>query len=169
MIGTIATQTSAANDDFTKRTMRRILSAMANALSGQMLAPAALVISGAAAVTAKTGAVAVNATVNGRLLSIPAATVLPVLAGTVLINTFNIFVFYTNAAGVITSNMGTAGTTLNGVIWPQTPIGSVIVGALTVNPTTASFIGNTTALDAANTNVVYISPVGAFDPSINYA
>jgi len=169
MFGTIATQISASNDDFTKRTLRRIFTAMANVISGQMLGSAGLVISAAAAVTAKTGAVAVNATVNGRLISIPAGTVLPALTGTTLINAFNIYVFYINNASVITSNMGIAATTLGGVIWPQTPVGSVIVGALTVNPTAASFVGGTTALDAVSTNVVYISPVGAFDPSINYA
>jgi len=169
MFGTIATQLSASNDDFTKRAMRHILTPIANVISGQMLGSAGLVISAAAAVTAKTGAVAVNATVNGRLLSIPAGTVLPALAGTTPINTFNIYVFYTNNAGVLTSNMGIAAATLGGVIWPQTALGSVIVGALTVNPTTAPFIGGTTALDAVSTNVVYISPVGAFDPSINYA
>ena len=168
MIGTIPTQLSGIAAEFVKRAMRRICSAMANAISGQMLAPAGLVIFGATATTVKTGALAVYATVNGRLVAIPAATVLPVLAGTVLINTFNVFVFYVNNAGVIVGNMGIPGVALGGVIWPQTPLGSTIVGALTVNPTTASFIGGTTALDAVNTNVIYISPTGAFDPSINF-
>lgn len=168
MIGTIPTQLSGIAAEFVKRAMRRICSAMANAISGQMLAPAGLVIFGAAATTTKTGALAVYATVNGRLVVIPAATVLPALAGTVLINTFNVFVFYVTAAGVITSGIGTAGVTIGGVIWPQTPLGSTIVGALTVNPTAASFIGGTTALDAVSTNVIYISPTGAFDPSINF-
>jgi hypothetical protein len=91
--------------------------------------------------------------------------VLPALVGTTLINTFNVYVFLLSTAG-FTSVIGTAGTTLGGVVWPNIPLGSTIVGALTVNPTTASFIGGTTALDAANTNVVFISPVGAFDPTL---
>lgn len=165
MNGTIATQISVVNDDFTKRALRRTLGAIANVISSQMLASAALLINAGASPLAKTGATAVNASVNGRLVAVPAGTVLPALVGTTLINTFNVYVFLLSTAG-FTSVMGTAATTLGGVVWPNVPLGSTIVGAFTVNPTTASFIGGTTALDAANTNVVFISPVGAFDPTL---
>lgn len=166
MNGTISQHLLNIQEPIVRRAVQFILEALADRFASCMLGSAAIVISGASGTTAKTGAVAVNAIASNSLVNIPAGTVLPALVGTVAQNFFNVYVFYIDNAGVITVAMGTPAATLASVIWPNTPQGKAIVGALTANPTTAPFIGGTTALDAANTNVVYISPVGAFDPSI---
>ncbi len=163
-------QAVAANTD--RYSLQRVINPLADRSSACMLGTAAIVISAGGAATAKTGASAVYALTTSSsgakssMVSIAAATVLTPNTGVTLISTFNVYVFYIDSAGTITSAMGTAATTLAGVIWPPTPVGKAIIGGFTVNPTAGSFTGNTTLLDAANTNVVYFSPVGAFDPTV---
>lgn len=156
-------------DGSSRFAIQRVVNPLADRYGACMLGSAGIIISGAAAVTAKTGAVAVLALANNSIaaatVSIAASTVLTPV-GTTLINTFNVYVFYVDNAGVITTSMGTPATTLGAVVWPLTPIGKAIVGGFTVNPTSASFVAGTTALDAAATNVVYFSPTGAFDPTV---
>lgn len=166
MIDTLSRFIGSIRDSLTKDALRVPLNAIADRYSSCMLGSAGLVIFGAGSANAKTGAAPTAAIANGVPLSLAAATVLTPAAGTTSQNTFNVYVFYVDAAGTISSAMGTEGATLAAVKWPQTPQGKAIVGAFTVNPTAGAFVGATTLLDAANTNVVYISPQGAFDPSV---
>ena len=67
--------------------------------------------------------------------------------------------------------MGSGASTLGAVKFPDVPLDKAIVGFIIVNPTgTGDFVGNTTALDDATAvpNTVYVSPIGAFDPTILY-
>mgnify|MGYP000190890707 CR=1 FL=1 len=166
MQDTIARYLINVKDPISARALQIIINAVADRLASAMLGSAGIVIFGAASPNAKTGAVAVYAVSANSLVNIAAATVLTPNTGTTLINTFNVYTFYIDNAGVITAGVGVAGTTLGGIVWPNTPQGKAMIGGFTVNPTAASFVGATTALDAANTNVVYFSPTGAVDPSI---
>lgn len=154
-----------------RRAIQFVLQPVMDRYSAQMLQPAGIVITGAAAATAKTGATAVLALASangntGTLVSIAASATLTPNAGVTLINTFNVYTFYVDAAGVVTAAMGTPGATLALVVFPPVPVGKACIGGFTVNPTAGSFTGNTTALDAANTNVVFFSPVGPWDQSV---
>jgi hypothetical protein len=156
--------TVAASSD--RRALQPVLSAIGDRLSSQTLGSAALVIKAGTSALAKTGASATSAIAGGVLRSIAAATDMAALSGTTAQNKFNVYCFYIDAAGTLTTLMGTEGATLATVVFPQTPVGKAMIGFITVNPTSAAFIGGTTALDAANTNVVYVNTQGAFDPTV---
>lgn len=147
-----------------KETLRPILEGMTDALSCQSMERAAIAAS-TGAVTCKIGAVDWYGIAQGKLQKIAAATVLPALSGTIAQNTFNVYCFYVDAAGTVTSQMGTAGATKDLIKWPIRPVGKTLVGAAMFNPTSAAFIGGTTLADAANTNIVGLNTMGAFDPS----
>lgn len=166
MQDTVSRYLAAVPDSQMRRFLQIIINALADRFSSCMLGSAGIVIFAGTNVNAKTGATVTQAVVGGVPISIPAATVLLPVAGVTAQNKFNVYIFYVDAAGAITSAMGTEGATLAQVVWPQTPQGKTIVGGFTVNPTAAAFTGGTTALDAANTNVVYFSPQGAFDPTV---
>jgi len=125
---------------------------------------AGLAIVGAGNTAVKTGATPTVVSVNGVLASIAAATTLPVLAGTVLNATFNVFVFSQDSAGTRYTTMGTGAATLAGVKFPVIPDNRAILGFIVVNPTGAgNFVGGTTALDDAGVvpNVAYVNMHGA--------
>lgn len=143
-----------------------VLAAVGDRLSSQTLASAGLVIFGAASALAKTGASATPAIAGGVLRSIAAATNMAALSGTTAQNRFNVYCFFIDSAGTLTTLMGTEGATLATVVFPQTPVGKAMIGFITVNPTAAAFVGGTTALDAAATNVVYVNTQGAFDATV---
>lgn len=166
MQDTIARYLAAIPDSQMRRFVQIVINALADRYASCMLGSAGIVIKAAGNIDAKTGASATIAIAGNTMLNIPAATNLVTYVGTTLQNTFNVYVWYVDNTGTISSAMGTAATTLAGVVWPNTPPGKAIVGGFTVNPTAANFVGGTTLLDAANTNVVYFSPQGAFDPSI---
>lgn len=154
-----------------QRAIRPIWSYMYDRLSTCALASAGLVITGAAGTTAKVGATAFYASVFGTLVTKAAATSMPALSGTVANAKFNVFVFGIDNTGTMYSTMGTAGSTLATVGFPVTPRTQAIIGFVIVNPTgTGSFVGGTTALDDVTVvpNAVYVSPVGAFDPTAVY-
>jgi hypothetical protein len=144
--------------------LRQILSPIGDRYSSQPLNSAGLVINGAGLLVAKTGATDFYAVAGGVLVKITAGTALPALTG---INTaaggFNVACFFVDAGGVVTAAGGTPALTLAGVGWPQFPVGKALIGFLIITGAGA-FIGGTTALDTATT--VYISPVGAFDPTV---
>ena len=166
MIDTITRYLSSLSVQGDKLALLRVLSALGDRLSSQALGNAGLVIFAGASPLAKTGVTATAAMANGILLSIPAGASMAALSGTTLQNRFNVYVFYVDQSGVLTTIMGQEATTLAGVRFPQTPVGRAIVGFITVNPTSAAFVGGTTALDAAATNVVYVNTPGAFDPTV---
>jgi len=118
--------------------------------------------------TCKVGAVDWYGIANGALVKVAAATVLPALVGTISQNTFNVYAFFVDSAGTVTSQMGTEGATKDLIVFPATPLGKALMGMAMFNPTTASFVGGTTNADAANTNIVGLNVLGSF-PSTFFA
>lgn len=149
--------------------LQRILSALGDRLSSQSLNSAGLAIKAGGSAIVKTGASAYYAVAQGDLVTKGAATDMPALVGTVTNAKFNVFCFYIDSGGTLTSQMGTEGATLASVVWPETPVGKAQLGFIVVNPTgTGNFVGGTTALDDATVvpNVAYVNTQGAFDPTV---
>jgi hypothetical protein len=166
MIETITRFLNTINSSSDRRALQPVLSAIGDRLSSQTLGSAGLVIKTASSALAKTGGSATSAIAGGVLRSIASATDMAALSGTTAQNKFNVYCFYIDSAGTLTTLMGTEGAALANVVFPPTPVGKAMIGFITVNPTAAAFIGGTTALDAANTNVVYVNTQGAFDPTV---
>lgn len=140
----------------------------ADRFKSRMLSTAALVIKAGASPLVKTGAAAFHATANGVLVTKAAATDMAALVGTVTNAKFNVYVFFVDSAGTLTSAMGTEGATLAAVTWPAFPAGKTCVGFTVINPTgTGNFVGGTSAIDDATIvpNAVHVSVLGAFDPN----
>lgn len=141
-----------------------VLKAIGDRMSTQPLRTAGLVIKAGGSALAKIGSADYYASVNGKLVTIAASTDMPALTGlTITANSYNVACFFVDSAGTVTAAFGTEATTLAGVKWPVFPENKALVGALVITHS-ATFTGGTTALDTATT--VYISPVGAFDPTI---
>lgn len=144
--------------------LSRILAPLAHRYSSQPLTSAGLVIKASSGVLAKIGAADFYATAAGVLVKIAASTDMPSLTGVVIAATnFNVVAFFVDSAGAVTLAAGTQGATLGAVIWPQFPARQALVGFLIITHS-ATFTGGTTALDTATT--VYVSPLGAFDPTV---
>jgi hypothetical protein len=139
-----------------------ILRPIVDRLSCQATSTAGLVIS-VTTTKAKIGAVAFAGVVRGVPVAIAAGTDMPALVGSITAGSFNIFAFFIDVASVVTVAMGIEGTTLAAVKFPQFPEGKALVGYLVVTYA-SQFVGATTVLSTATT--VYVSPVGAFDPSV---
>lgn len=146
-----------------------ILRAFGDRLSSQTINSAGLRIKGgSASPTVQTNAAYVGIA-NGKLVTKASATDLPALSGVVNNATFNVFAFYIDQTGTLTSQMGIAGSTLAKVVFPPTPENKAIVGFVIINPTgTGNFTGGTTALDDATVvpNAVFANTLGAFDPTV---
>ena len=173
MNDTIARYLNAVPDSQSRKYLQIILNAIADRYSACMLSTAGLVIKAGGSALVKTGATAFVALTNNGIANIlvtkAAATDMAALVGTVVNATFNVFVYYIDNAGTLTSAMGTAGATLSAVTFPPTPQGKAIVGFTIINPTgTGNFVGGTTAIDDATVvpNAVHVSPLGAFDPTV---
>ncbi len=156
-----------------RRNLLGILSPLADRYASQTLTSGALVIKAGSSALAKTGSVVLMCIASGVLVKKAAATDMPALVGTVTNLTFNVFCFFIDRAGNLTSAMGTAGATLALVKFPAIPEGKAMIGFISVNPTgTGDFVGGTTALDDATvfttaaTDVLYVNTVGAFDPTV---
>ncbi len=123
----------------------------------QVLKVGTLAIHGSAsAVVKETNAVYYQ--IDGSVYKLAAGD-LAALSGTVVNGTFNAFMFTVNSSGTTKSYMGTAASTLAGVVFPTAPDGEVVLGFVIINPTgTGNFVGGTTALDDATVvpNAVYI-------------
>jgi len=122
----------------------------------------------------KAGGSALAKTVNtikyfiaGNLYS-KAAADMAALAGTVTNAKFNVYVFYADTAGTLTTAMGTEGATLADVVFPAyDPSTKAMVGFVIINPTgTGNFVGGTTALDDGTVvpNAVYVNTPFPLDP-----
>ena len=147
--------------------LRKLFEPLFDGESTTPITSAGLAIHGAASAVVKTGSSDFYAIANGILVKIAASTDLPALSGTVVNATFNVFCFFVDSAGNKTSAMGTAGSTLAKIVFPQKPKQKAIIGFIIVNPTgTGNFVGGTTALDDGTVvpNVVYINVTGEFDP-----
>lgn len=140
----------------------------ADRLSNRNITSAGLVIKAGGSVLVKSGNV-FHALLNGKIVSKAANTDMAALSGTVVNATFNVFAFFIDKAGNLTSAMGKAGASLLDVTFPPVPERKACLGYIVVNPTgTGNFVGNTTALDDATVvpNVVYVNITGPFDPTI---
>ncbi len=146
------------------RALRAVLEPIADRMSSQPLKTAGLVIKAGGGVLAKIGAVDFYATAAGVPVTIAASTDMTSLLGLVITAAkFNVACFFVDSASVVTVAFGTEGAALANITWPQFPKNKALVGALIITHS-GTFTGNTTALDTATT--VYLSPVGAFDPTI---
>lgn len=169
MQGTIAQYLTGVASTTDREALRKILNAIGDRFATQSLSSAGLAIKGVGSAIVKTGASAYYGIANGILVTKAAATDMAALSGTVTNAKFNVFCFYIDSAGTLTSAMGTEGATLAAVKFPSLPVGKAQLGFIVVNPTgTGDFVGGTTALDDATVvpNVAYINTVGPFDPSI---
>lgn len=169
MDNTISQYVNAMSAERDRAALRPMMVAFAHCLSTASLTSAGLVIKAGGSAIVKTGASAYYAFARGVLVTKAAATDMPALVGTVVNATFNVFAFFVNADGTVTSAMGTAGSTLGRVKFPPIPGANAMIGFIIVNPTgTGNFVGGTTPLDDATVvpNVVYISPIGQYDPTI---
>ncbi len=150
------------NSAKTAWSLRKILEPIFDRMASAALTSPGLVISAGGATTAKTGSSDTYLVANGILVKVPASTTLPALVGTISANDFNVFCFFVDSAGVITSAAGTQGATLGAVVFPQFPRGKALLGFLIVTYT-LTFTGGTTPLDTATT--VYVNSSEAFDPA----
>lgn len=151
--------------------LRTLLNGLADRLSSQTLGSAGLAIKAGASALVKAGT-AVSAVANGTLVRIAVNTDMAALSGTVTNLKFNVFAFFVDSAGTLTSAMGIEGATLAAVTFPPTPAGKAMLGFITINPTgTGNFVGGTTALDDATVvpTAVYVNTQGAVDLNILYA
>jgi len=156
-----------------RKALSDILQFLCTEYNTQSLTSAGLGIKAAASPIVKTGAAPWYGIQGGRLITIAANTDMPALTGFTVANaTFNVACFFVNASGTVVLRTGTAGSTLARVVFPDFPLGFVLLGFLIVNPTgTGAFTGGTTALDDATVvpNAVYVSPIGAVDPTILFS
>jgi len=142
---------------------------LADRMISQSLSSAGLVIKAGGSAIVKTGASAYYGIANGVLVTKAAATDMAALVGTVTADLFNVYCFYIDSAGTLTTAMGVEGTTLAKVKFPQTPQGKAMIGFVIINPTgTGDFVGGTTALDDATVvpTAAYVNTQGAFDPTV---
>jgi hypothetical protein len=152
----------------TRRAVQAMMQGIYDRYSSQALQSAGLVIKAGGSALAKTGGSATKLLADGKLVNIAAATDMAALAGTVTNAKFNVYCFFVDSAGTLTSAMGTEGASLAAVVFPTFPAKKALVGFIIINPTgTGPFVGGTTALDDATVvpNAVFISPQGPFDPS----
>lgn len=147
--------------------LQAVLSVIAAEHNTQALTSAGLVIKAGTSTLAKTGSSAFYAIVGGRLVSIAGSTDMPALTGlSITANSFNVACFFVDASGTVTVRFGTEGTAIGRVKFPDFPIDRALVGFLLITHS-STFTGGTTALDTATT--VYISPVGALDPTLLFS
>ena len=147
-----------------RRAIQRIVDPIGDRMSTQPLTSAGLLVSGTGSgVTAKIGSADFYASVKGILVKIAASTDMPALVGTITAAKYNVFCFFVDAAGTVTSAMGTEGAAIGNVVFPPFPENKALVGFLIVTYA-STFTGGTTPLATATT--VYVSPLGPFDPSV---
>lgn len=169
MLDTITRQLTAVKDLLTLTALRPVLNALGDRLSSASLTSAGLVIKAGSSAIVKTGASAWYGLANGKLVTKGAATDMAALVGTVLNTKFNVFCFYCDSAGTLTTAMGTEGASLAAVKFPNQPENKAMIGFVVINPTgTGNFVGGTTALDDATVvpTAAYVNIQGAVDPTV---
>ncbi len=167
MLATIAQYMPGVEDPGARSNLQVVLNALGDRLSSQTLSTAGLAIKTAGSPLAM-AATAFRAVANGVLRSVTANTDMAALSGVVSQNTFNVYCFYIDSAGNLTTIIGSAGATLAQVKFPNQPIGKAMIGFVIINPTGGTFTGGTTPLDdgTAVPNAVYVNTIGAFDPTV---
>lgn len=169
MRNTITQHLTPVVDRITRMGVMTPVAATGDRLSSKSLNTANLGIKAAGSPTVKTGGAAYYAVCKGRIVTKAGNTDMAALSGTVANGQFNVFAFFVDIAGNLTTIPGQPGATLNAVIQPEPPAGQAQLGLLIINPTgTGPFVGGTTALDDATVvpNAVYINTIGAYDPTI---
>lgn len=157
-----------ARDATQQSILRTLVTPLFDRYTSVALSSAGLAIKTGGSAIVKTGASAQYLLANGILQKISAATDMAALSGTVTNAKFNVYCFFIDLAGTVTSQMGTEGATLAAVKFPRFPLKKALVGFVIINPTgTGNFVGGTSALDDATIvpNAVYVNPIGAFDPA----
>ncbi len=165
MEDTISRYVAAMADEPGKAGLLTLLKALGDRLSTQAVTGAGLEIAAGGSTVAQIGSTTTfRAVANGIALTIAAGTDMPALTGLVITaNSFNVACFFVDSAGTVTAAFGTEGTTLAKVKFPKFPEKKALVGFLIITHS-STFTGGTTALDTATTQ--YVSPVGAFDPTV---
>ena len=147
--------------------LREVILILQSALTHTLLTTGGLAIKAGGSAIVKT----VN-TISYQIAGIfytKAAADMAALVGTVTNAYFNVYCFYVDASGTLTTSMGTQATTKAGVVFPAHVDGKVMIGHLLVNPTgTGNFVGGTTVLDDATVvpNAVYTNTLGGFVPAV---
>lgn len=149
--------------------LSRLLYPLFDRESSTMLTSAGLEQDASTASIVDTGGSACYYFANGVYGQIAANTDMAALVGTVANGTINVFCFFVDSAGALTSAMGTAGATRAAVVFPQFPEGKALIGFVEIRPTgTGSFVGGTTALNDGTVvpNAAYINGTSGFDPYV---
>lgn len=169
MDGTISQHLDGLAGETQRKAIRVPMRAIGERLSTQCIKVAALRIKGgSASALVQTNATSVH-TVIGKLVTKATAQDFPALVGTVVNATFNIFAFFIDVTGTLTTVMGIAATTLQNVQFPPQSGSKALVGFVIINPTgTGNFVGGTTVLDDATVvpNAVFVDTNSCFDPTI---
>lgn len=155
-------------DSKERRHLELILRPIADRLSTQSLTSAGLTIKAGASAIVKAGSAWYGA-VQGKLVTKAANTDMAALSGTVTNAKFNVYAFFIDSAGTLTSAMGTEGATLAAVVFPPIPEQKACIGFVIINPTgTGNFVGGTTALDDATVvpTAAYVNLTQPFDPTV---
>lgn len=156
-----------AGDETKARTLRALFRQISVADSAYCLTSAGLVIKAAASALVKAGT-AFYALAGGKAVTKAVNTDMAALSGTVTNAKFNVYVFYVDSAGTLTSSMGTEGATLAAVVFPTTPESKAAIGFTIINPTgTGNFVGGTTALDDVTVapGALYVNLTAPFNPA----
>lgn len=150
-------------------TLAQVINPIADRLSSMCLTDAGLRIKGGSASAIVQAHTAIVASANGTLVYKAADTDMAALSGTVTNAKFNVFAFYIDNGGTLTSGMGIEGATLAAVVFPPNPEKKALIGFVIVNPTgTGNFVGGTTQLDdgTVTPNAVFVNAQAGFDPSV---
>lgn len=140
--------------------VKRLVGQMNQGGNSQSLTQANFII---ASVFPKMGAQDWYGTINGALVTVPASTPMANPSGIVTNGTWNIFAFYTDAAGNMTSAMGQAGSTLASVVLPAKDDLRALIGMMVIHPTgSGRYFGGTTLLDDVTVvpNAVFLNTSG---------
>lgn len=156
-----------AGEQIKQRALRYLFRKLGMDRSSACLTNAGLAIKAGGSAVVK-AATAFYAIANNIPVTKAANTDMAALSGTVTNAKFNVFVFYIDSAGNLTSAMGTEGASLAKVVFPVTPDNKAAIGFVIINPTgTGNFVGGTTALDDATVvpTAAYINLTNAFNPN----
>ncbi len=168
MLNTITQWINSLTNGQDKLALLPPIKALADRYSSNTFTSAGLAIKSGGSAIVKAGS-AFYAIANGILVTKTANTDMAALSGTVTNAKFNVFCFYVDSAGTLTSAMGTEGATLAAVVMPPIPEKKACIGFVIINPTgTGNFVGGTTPLDDATVapGALYVNTIGPFDPTV---
>ncbi len=126
----------------------------------QLLNAGGLAIKAGGSAVVKTANIT-RALIGGQLVT-KAAGDMPALVGTITAAKYNVFAFFMDAAGTLTTKMGVEGATAVAVEFPAAPVGTIMLGFVLLTHT-SDFVGGTTALDVSGGTPVYVdtnTPLG---------